>query len=182
MIRGLGWRFIDMGRRLERAIQTINLARAILIEQLEESDEAVVLESLLLTIEALISYRRRYRASLNVRDVLELSLIDTTNPRSILYQLGRLQQHIAELPGSVSRQLELEGEQRHLLEAVSRIRLSELATLAEAEESSHTRSELDQLFSRVNHLLRETSDQLTGKFFEHARGGQQLVRQNRGFE
>ena len=44
------------------------------------------------------------------------------------------------------------------------------------------RSELDQLFSRVNHLLRETSDQLTGKFFEHARGGQQLVRQNRGFE
>ena len=182
MIRGLGWRFIDMGRRLERAVQTINLSRAILIEQLEESDEAAVLESLLLTIEALISYRRRYRASLNVRDVLELTLIDTTNPRSILYQIERLQQHIAELPGSVSRQLELEGEQRHLLEAVSRIRLSELAALAEADASSHTRAELDQLFSRVNHLLRETSDQLTGKFFEHARGGQQLVRQNRGFE
>lgn len=182
MIRGLGWRFIDMGRRLERAIQTINLARAILIEQLEEGDEAVVLESLLLTIEALISYRRRYRASLNVRDVLELALIDTTNPRSILYQLERLQQHIAELPGSVSRQLELEGEQRHLLEAVSRIRLSELAELAAPDPSSHTRGELDQLFSRVNHLLRETSDQLTARFFEHARGGQQLVRQNRGFE
>ena len=182
LARRLGWRFIDMGRRLERAVQTINLSRAILIEQLEESDEAAVLESLLLTIEALISYRRRYRASLNVRDVLELTLIDTTNPRSILYQIERLQQHIAELPGSVSRQIELEGEQRHLLEAVSRIRLSELAALAEADASSHTRAELDQLFSRVNHLLRETSDQLTGKFFEHARGGQQLVRQNRGFE
>jgi len=56
------------------------------------------------------------------------------------------------------------------------------AELLLAAIEARSDSELDQLFSRVNHLLRETSDQLTGKFFEHARGGQQLVRQNRGFE
>lgn len=182
MIRGLGWRFIDMGRRLERAIQTTNLARALLVDRIEDTDEAVVLESLLLTIEALISYRRRYRAALNVRDVLELALVDTTNPRSILYQIERLQQHVAELPGSVSRHLEMEGEQRHVLEAVTRIRLAELSALAATDAAGRCRNELDQLFSRVHYLMRETSDQLSRKFFDHAPGGQQLVRQNWGFE
>ena len=181
MMRGLGWRFIDMGRRLERAVQIVNLCRAILIRDLDDADEAVVLESLLLTNEALISYRRRYRAALTVRDVLELTLLDITNPRSVLYQVEALGRHLAELPRGLERKLELEGEQRHVLEASSRIRLSELAALASADDSG-LRGDLDQLFARVHYLLRETSDRLSDRFFEHASGPQQLLRAHRGAE
>jgi len=178
----MGWRFIDMGRRIERAMETVNLARSLLMDSLEEHDEAMVLESLLMTIEALISYRRRYRASLNVRDVLELILVDTGNPRSVLYQLEKLQSHVAELPAPVTASREVEGEERCILEALSKVRLSELSRLAKVEPATGKRSELDQLFARVQYLLAETSNHLSRKFFDHTQGPQQLVRQRWGME
>jgi len=182
MIRGMGWRFLDMGRRLERALQTVNLARSLLLSDLDEANQGVVLESLLMTIEALISYRRRYRATLNIRDALELILIDTTNPRSVLYQLEALESHIDDLPTPVQGSRELEAEQRCVHEALSLVRLSELAKLAKVDPKSHIRGDLDQLFSRVHYLLTETSDRLRKKFFDHAQGPQQLVRQTWGLE
>jgi uncharacterized alpha-E superfamily protein len=182
MIRGMGWRFIDMGRRLERAMQTVNLARSLLIEQLNEGDEAVVLESLLMTSEVLLSYRRRYRASLNVRDVLELILLDASNPRSILYQLEKLESHVAALPAPISDSRELEGEERCVLEALSKVRLSELAVLTRTDAATGKRPELDQLFARAQYLLAETSNHIARKFFDHSQGPQQLVRQHWGME
>ena len=182
MIRGMGWRFIDMGRRLERAMQTVTLMRALLVRKLPEADEAVVLESLLMTIEALISYRRRYRASLNMREVLELSLIDTSNPRSVLYQLECLEEHVADLPEAAHGSRELEDEQRSVLEALSLIRLSNLATLSAVNGETGARQSLDQLFARINYLLSETSNRISGKFFDHSKGPQQLVTQKWGLE
>jgi len=181
MIRGMGWRFIEMGRRLERGSQTVTLARALLLEKLDDGDEALVLESLLMTIEALISYRRRYRARLNVRDVLELMLVDTSNPRSVLYQLEQLESHLADLPAPVDSGRELESEERCVLESISKIKLSEMAVLAKADESNR-RKELDQLFARISHLMGETSNHIARKFFDHSQGPQQLVRQNWGLE
>jgi uncharacterized alpha-E superfamily protein len=182
MMRGMGWRFIDMGRRIERAMETVNLARSLLMDSLEEQDESMVLESLLMTIEALISYRRRYRASLNVRDVLELILVDTGNPRSVLYQLEKLQGHVAELPAPVTASREIEGEERCVLEALSKVKLSELGRLAQVDAATGKRGELDQLFARVQYLLGETSNSLSRKFFDHTQGPQQLVRQRWGME
>lgn len=182
MIRGMGWRFIDMGRRLERALQTIILARSLLIDRLEPEDESVVLESLLMTIEALISYRRRYRASINLRDVLELILVDNTNPRALGYQLEKLEEHIATLPSQPAGGRELTGERRFIQEALSKIRLGELSSLARVEAPNPIRTELDQLFARVQYLLAETSNQLSRKYFDHAQGPQQLVRQPWGLE
>jgi uncharacterized circularly permuted ATP-grasp superfamily protein/uncharacterized alpha-E superfamily protein len=181
MIRGMGWRFIDMGRRLERAMQTVSLCRAILIDQLGELEESVALESLLMTIEALISYRRRYRASLDVRDVLELILVDTTNPRSLLYQLEQLEMHLAELPTPIDSGRELESEERCVLEAISKIKLNRMIDLANADKDKK-RNDLDQVFARISYLLGETSNHISRKFFDHSVGPQQLVRQTWSLE
>ncbi len=181
MIRGMGWRFIDMGRRLERSLQTVNLSRALLGERLPEREEAVVLESLLMTTEALITFRRRYRANLDVHNVLELTLLDSSNPRSVLYQLETLQQHVGALPVPVRPGCELEGEQRCLLEAVNALRLSRLSELVQSGDSD-MRGNLDQLFSRVGFLLGESSNLIGKKYFDHAQGPRQLVRQNWGMD
>ena len=61
IIRGFGWRFIEIGRHLERAYQTLSLIRALLVPVLEEYDEDSVLETVLLTLETLVTYRRRNR-------------------------------------------------------------------------------------------------------------------------
>ncbi len=175
MTRGLGWRFMDMGRRLERAMQTITLSRAILVSRLPESEENVLLESLLMTVEALISYRRRHRAGLDLESVLELTLIDSANPRSILFQLEQLQVHIECLPRELSMSRELAGEKRTILEAVSLVKLSVLAELAGTGSGEAIRTALDQLFSRLYHLLGETSSAIGKRYFAHAAGPRQLL-------
>lgn len=177
MIRGLGWRFIDMGRRLERSLQTTNLLRSTLLECLDSNEEAVVLESLLTTVEELTSYRRRYRGSLGIRNSLELTLLDSANPRSIIYQLEKISEHVNQLP-LASDNREMPEEQRLIFEAVNLVKLSRLDNLASPDEQTKRRNQLDQLLSRLFYLLSETSNLLSERFFEHEAAPRQLVEHN----
>src|SRR4029453_18913363 len=96
MTGGPGWHFLDMGRRLERAVYAVDLLRSMLVEVGEH--EAAVLESLLEIAESAMTYRSRYLPPLQCAPVLDLLLIDETNPRSVLYQLRALAEHVEHLP------------------------------------------------------------------------------------
>ena len=98
MTRGDGWRFLDIGRRLERAIQMVELLRNGLPK--EAFGGVGVLEAILEMADSSITYRSRYLTSVQVDLVLDLLLVDEANPRSIAFQLARLREHIGELPGS----------------------------------------------------------------------------------
>lgn len=178
MNRGTGWRFLDMGRRLERAMQTIAMTRTLLSEELADADQAAVLEALLVTIEALSFYRRRYRGQLDVHDVLELLLLDRGNPRSVIYQVRRLLRQLDDLPDSAGGEQQLAGEARHLFEASSMIRLADLAGLTRVDDDTRLRGNLDQLLGRLNELLAESSNALGNHYFAHGAGPQQLVSQS----
>src|SRR5690606_35203063 len=95
MVRGIGWRFMEMGRRLERGMQTTSVIQCLLVPEVSEPDQNVMIQSLLLSLEALISYRRRYRARMGVQSCLDLVMMDTNNPRSLLYQLEQLNKHVS---------------------------------------------------------------------------------------
>ncbi|GIX29981.1 MAG: hypothetical protein KatS3mg124_0453 [Porticoccaceae bacterium] len=174
MVHGTGWRFLDMGRRLERAKQTLVLMRTLLVPVDDELTEATLQEALLQTLESLITYRRRYRAGLALRDVLELTLVDAANPRSVRHQLERLAEHVAALPGSGGRR-EPQPEERAALEALSLVRLADLQALCAAEEGR--RAALEVLFDTTWRRLAETSDRIAAKFFTHQEGPRQLVSQ-----
>ena len=120
MTREAAWRFLDMGRRLERALNT-----AIVIEQALAAvrpDETPVLEALLDTADSAMTYRRRYRATLQVAPVVDLLAADEGNPRSILFQLAALAEHVAALPRdpTLARR---SAEERMAFEALSAFRL-----------------------------------------------------------
>src|SRR4029079_12012449 len=88
--------FLDMGRRLERALNT-----ALLVEQTLGAvppDETPMLEALLDAGDSALTQRRRYRATLQVAPVVDLLAADEGNPRSILFQLAALAEHIAAPP------------------------------------------------------------------------------------
>lgn len=176
MIRGVGYRFMKIGRRLERGIQTINLLRVTLIKAIGETDEKALLSSLFLVLEVLITYRRRYRARIDVARGLELILIDTSNPRSLLYQFEQLQEHIKFLPEVGVSSRELQSEQRALLEAVTTLRLNRLVDLASVDEDSGRREQFDQMLGRLHHLMTEVGIEVSNKYFDHRVGPQQLVR------
>ncbi len=175
MVRGPGWHFLEMGRRLERAQLTGALIRALLVPVLPESDQNALLQPVLVSLEAVITYRRRFQARLNVANGLELLMLDKSNPRSLLYQLDKLREHSDRLPTNQQLRI-LPKESRLLLEASTQLQLSDLDKLAAVDAKNQHRPELDQLLSRLKHLLLETATAITDRYFAHVEGPQPIVR------
>jgi uncharacterized circularly permuted ATP-grasp superfamily protein/uncharacterized alpha-E superfamily protein len=94
MNRAAGWRFLDMGRRAERAINTARFARQFAYEEAEEED----LDILLTLVDCQITYRSRYLVAPLLAPVRDLVVLDPYNPRSVAFQISALNDHIAELP------------------------------------------------------------------------------------
>ncbi len=94
MNRGAGWHFLEMGRRIERAINTCRFAR-----HFAHADApAEELDILLDLIDSPITYRSRYMIGVALGPVRDMALLDPYNPRSVAFQVERLDKHIAELP------------------------------------------------------------------------------------
>ncbi len=96
MTRGQAWRFLDMGRRVERALNLVLTLRAALARTSDR--EAPLLESVLDVADSGMTYRRRYLASLHVVPVIDLLVTDDSNPRSVIFQLESLAEHLPQLP------------------------------------------------------------------------------------
>ncbi len=96
MTRGHGWRFLDMGRKVERCLHIIALIRGTLTTI--TANEGPLLEALLEIADSSMTFRRRYLASLEAAPVLDLLLADESNPRSLAYQLVCLHDHVNHLP------------------------------------------------------------------------------------
>ncbi|WP_179408129.1 circularly permuted type 2 ATP-grasp protein [Novosphingobium marinum] len=94
MTRGPAQRFLDMGRRIERALATCRIASR--LTQANDLDDALGI--LLDLTDSQIVYRSRY-LTVPLRDpVLDLVLLDPDNPRSLAFQLGELVAHLVALP------------------------------------------------------------------------------------
>ncbi len=94
MNRSAGWRFLDMGRRTERAINTCRLARTFSSEEATVDDLDVLLD----LIDSQITYRSRYVTGVSLAPVRDMVLLDPFNPRSVCFQIETINQHIAALP------------------------------------------------------------------------------------
>ena len=81
MTRGPGWRFLDIGRRIERALQTLRVIRGLLVEA--QADVLPLLEAMLEIADSSMTYRYRYLTTLQLAPVLDLVLVDETNPRAV---------------------------------------------------------------------------------------------------
>jgi uncharacterized alpha-E superfamily protein len=95
-MRGHGWRFLAIGRRMERALQMLELLRVGVAQAPYPDDQ--YLEVLLQVADSSTSYRSRYLASIRTRYVLELLLTDVNNPRSVAFQIASVAERIQGLP------------------------------------------------------------------------------------
>jgi uncharacterized circularly permuted ATP-grasp superfamily protein/uncharacterized alpha-E superfamily protein len=174
MIRGYGWRFIEIGRNLERAYQTMSMLKALLVPVLNEYDEDSVLETVLLTLETLITYRRRYRARTDVINGLELTLLDDSNPRSLNYLLQELKEHIDALPER-NKSTFLNKENRLILELLSRVQLAQPLELCEVKKGQKQRERLEKTIEESQNLLNQLATVLSDIYFDHTETHQQVL-------
>jgi uncharacterized alpha-E superfamily protein len=174
MTRGRSWRFLDVGRRLERAIQTTRLLQSTLVGKTSEDDQALLSDSILTIVDSLMTYRRRYRYGIKIPELLELVIYDENNPRSLAFQLATLEEHVTRLPqqkGTGNRS-ELE---RLALETATLVRLADVNRLAHANEESARRETLETFLNVLNSRLPTLSDVLTATYFRVSETPHQLV-------
>ncbi len=99
MVQDVGWTMMDIGKRIERGLGLTALLNATLTTVLAPAAERTVIESTLIATESAVIYRRRTAGQVSVAALAELMLFDSTNPRSLVYQLERLRTDLGDLPG-----------------------------------------------------------------------------------
>ncbi len=97
LVRGPGWRFLEIGRRIERALSVLGLIELTLVELPDDAQQPAY-EVLLEACESLIAYRRRYRSHVVVDTVWAALVSDVENPRSVAFQLQELHRLFGGLP------------------------------------------------------------------------------------
>jgi uncharacterized circularly permuted ATP-grasp superfamily protein/uncharacterized alpha-E superfamily protein len=165
MTHGYGWRFLDMGRRLERTRAMIQMIQQLAVRS--ERQAGGELELLLELADSTMTYRARYQAAPQLSAVLDLLLCDETNPRSAVYQIAALDQHIAHLPSSADEGM-LTADQRLVTRLKNELQLADAVELGSGVVRFDTRIDLDRLLRRIERDVHEISDHIAQRFFSHS--------------
>jgi uncharacterized circularly permuted ATP-grasp superfamily protein/uncharacterized alpha-E superfamily protein len=150
MNRAAGWRFLEMGRRAERAINTTRFARQFAYDEAGEED----LDVLLTLVDCQITYRSRYLVAPLLAPVRDLAVLDPYNPRSVAFQVLSLTEHILSLPAL---------RESGLIERPQRLAVAVQATLTTAEAAT---LDTKTLFALEQDLL-NLADAIGLHYFPH---------------
>ncbi|WP_394707959.1 circularly permuted type 2 ATP-grasp protein [uncultured Desulfosarcina sp.] len=160
MTRGLGWRFMDMGRRVERAMNQAGLIRIGLPQVCGEFRSA--LEALLEVADSIMTYRARYRSAYQLPPVLDLLIVDESNPKSLAFQFSQLVAHVEHLPRQNDRRF-ASPEERLALEMLTAVRLLDLTGLRCSKGVAQTGALADFL-DLVDVRLKDFAQQISAHY------------------
>ncbi len=161
MTQSSGWLFLDIGRRIERALHGAALLSE-LLDRTEREAEAPLDLALELT-DSTITYHSRYLGAVQAGPVVDLLLSDPRNPRSVAFQLARIEGHLQDLARGFSR-AEAPGAEAatSLLDALR-------ATRLDALEQPGGRAALLHSLAGTSQRLYSLSDRLTRAYLSHTR-------------
>ncbi|WP_434653813.1 circularly permuted type 2 ATP-grasp protein [Pseudomonas sp. R3-56] len=164
MTRDEGWRFLMIGRRLER-LQFLSSSLAAFLRGEAVFDQAG-LEWLLELGNSSITYRSRYLAVAQLIPVLDLLLLDEQNPHAVLFQLKLVARTVKRLNDDFGAPRETALPE--LVARLSRFDLRCLESLLFGEAS--LRAALDglaDLLQEVADVSGQVSDRLALRHFAH---------------
>ena len=95
MYRSMGWRFLSIGRSLERAAMLSSMLAHFTSAEAEEGSLDLTVE----VADSTMTHRQRYAVSTNRSTIIDLLALDPLNPRSISYQINQIAEHVNVLPG-----------------------------------------------------------------------------------
>lgn len=172
MNRGPSWRFLEIGRSIERAAAT---ARLLITADLRKGNASpLLLKTLVEVLDVRMTYRFRYRENLQRNAVLDLAITDETNPRSLAFQLERLIQHTDRLPGYTTQPLR-SPEMRLVMEAAHAVRMLTAEDLAQ----TGLKTVMAALRTTEEAMLK-LSDALTHKYLVHSGVPRQFMENTEG--
>ncbi len=146
MIRGQGWRFLESGRRLERALCGLALLDT-------ASEEPTHLEPLIEICDSVMTYRRRHFSRPDWQGVVDLLFLEEANPRSVAFQIAVLHRESLKYPGD--QEFGLFPKIRKAVDSLQ-ARFTE-TTVPTGQDLRNMREQLEKL-----------SDLLTQHYFSHS--------------
>src|SRR4051812_8644378 len=171
MTRTYAWRFLDLGRRMERGLRESQLIRGMLAGGGANEPEA--LEALLEMLDSVMTYRSRYGSLFKLGTVLDLVICDTTNPRSVAHQMVECVAHVEQLRAGAHATIAPidEALAATLLETIQNVDIMRLST----DFETGTRGPLNKLLNNIDATLPAFSDVISHRYFFHSGPIQRLA-------
>jgi len=164
MTRDESWQFLPLGRRLERLAHLARVVSYVLALPAEEREGS--LEWLLEAANSLVTFRARYRRAPELLPVLQLIVLEETNPHAVGFQLRELALSLvrtgAELGANISGE-----ELGSLIGTLRSLPLSGFE-LERGEVLERACEGLITLLERAERVAYAVSDELQRRFFTHA--------------
>jgi uncharacterized circularly permuted ATP-grasp superfamily protein/uncharacterized alpha-E superfamily protein len=160
MTRDEGWRFLMIGRRLER-LQALSDNLALFLSGPAVFDQAG-LEALLELGNSSITYRSRYLEVAQLLPVLDLLVLDEQNPHALLFQLKLTTASLNRLHRDLGTPLEPE-----LVSLAERLRRYDLATVQVASTVNVALAELVGLLEGISSACAHVAERLALRHFVH---------------
>ncbi len=157
MVRGGGWLFLELGRRMERA-QSICTQVGFALEQPPARVEPA-LKLVLELCDSLITYRTRYLTVLQPAPVLDLVLADSGNPRGLAFQLEAIAHLLDQIEGPGDRTLS-----RDVAAVAADVQLL-VQRVADAPDQADAASALPATLHRHAAMVAALSDRVTRNYF-----------------
>jgi len=155
MTRDDGWRFLSLGRHLERLLFVSQTVADVAAS--ETVEHPALLEWLLEVSDSIITYRARYMGHAEWLAAVDLLLFDPRNPRSAVFQIAKLSKHVPLLP---------DPDLASALPALQR--LSETRIGEPVSGDLFPRADALHAFLQASeHVATQLSDALTLRFFSH---------------
>ncbi len=161
-----GLPIFEIGIDLERSMMMASLLRSTLTVVQDKYIEDNLLETVLLNCESLITYRNRYRGFLRLDGVLELTLLDSTYPKSIAYRLQSLQKNLKILP-KLGTGSGLREDQKEVLKAYTLLQIQNANQMVEVPKDDMLRAHLDTLLAELRKSLAQSASSIIHTFFAH---------------
>ncbi len=165
MIRDHGWRFLTVGRLLERLVGLTQCLDDFL--EAGAQSGAVGVEVLLDLFDSTITYRARYQRHEDLLALVDLLVLDDTNPRAFAGVLRRLRTELSKFPDSNQA---LPPMQAWLPQAGVGITFHDLRDLDDAGLVKI----LLEVARRLNHLALSLSEEIGHRYFALAEGPDQV--------
>jgi len=156
MTRDEGWRFLSLGRYIERLLFVVGSAAEIARSGM--ADDPAALDWLLDLSDSSITYRARYMRQPEWLAVADLLLFDRRNPRSAAFQLAKLAGQVRQLPAADLA--EILGEIDRAVAACAEGRTAEGDLFGPTEK-------LDAFLRHCEGLGMRLSDTLALRYFSH---------------
>ncbi|WP_034854977.1 circularly permuted type 2 ATP-grasp protein [Sinorhizobium sojae] len=146
MYRFTGWRFLSIGRHIERGLHMTRL-----LGHMSGPDAPDGAYDMLLEIgDSVMTHRRRYNVNTAAVTVTDLLALDPLNPRSVLYQLNEIKTEVELLPNAF-----VNGQMSPFYRETMRLH-SGLAVMTPEAMTTTVYKRLEQDLERLSDLLAQT--------------------------